>query len=757
MAGRPFITTWRTDHPGESEDDQILIPATGHKFQIDWEEVGNPDNSGSQLGFGETLLTFPHSGAYQVSIKGHLSRINFSNLNDHLKIVSIDQWGDISWSTMDRAFYGCNNLVYNALDTPDLSRVTSLYSMFRECFLLDGDLRGWEFHNVTNMGSMFNHAFVFNGDISDWDVSNVEDMSWMFNKAYEFNQPIGKWDVSSVTDMRWMFGTATSFNQPLEDWDVSSVWRMPLMFFEASAFNQPVESWDVSSVENMFYMFHDASSFNQSLGSWVFHKEVYTEEFLEGSNMSCKNYDKSIIGWNNNPLSPDSVRIDVRTLNYWLGENARDSLINIKGWRVGGRYKECNYLCDLPLPVILYEDHLSLCEGDSLILSAENPGFHYLWFKNGKKMHGEIHSSLVVTESGQYSLLYLDEEGCESEMSETIEVIMSDNRPVMTNAVDTVFHMENCHQSSKMVFEADILLCSGSPEKLGKNSRWQLDLFNNGTFEILSTEPRPDQSLRNPLIIEEILPLGTHRVRWELVDEFGNSTTTEHLIHIVGPNPPTPVCIHGITASINPVTGQTSLPAWMFDAGSFDPCSDTGDLIFSFSNDPAHTHHTWTCDDLNGLSQKTIEVDMWITNDHGHQSHCTTYLLLQDNHHSCHPSENTVENPIAMGLENELDTIRIDNPLGANRDYSPPLQMVPSRPNPFSEQTTIDFYLPQSSATQLNIFHSSGRLVATFSGDYAQGHHEIDIHRSDLSGGGMYFYRLQTTGFVQSGKMILME
>ena len=68
------------------------------------------------------------------------------------------------------------------------------------------------------------------GEISNWDVSKVTSMSSMFENATSFNQPINNWNVSSVTSMYHMFRRARSFNQPLNNWNVSRVTNMTSMF-----------------------------------------------------------------------------------------------------------------------------------------------------------------------------------------------------------------------------------------------------------------------------------------------------------------------------------------------------------------------------------------------------------------------------------------------------------------------------------------------------------------------------------------------
>ncbi|MDB4727431.1 BspA family leucine-rich repeat surface protein [Saprospiraceae bacterium] len=217
VTGQAFITTWQTDNTGTSNNDQITIPGIG-TYTIDWEEVGNAANNGTQAGNYSTTVTFPSAGTYKVSITGALTQISFASSGDKSKLLTIESWGDIAWSSMQFAFFGCNHLTYNAIDAPNLS-------------------------GVTNCSGMFYQATAFNGDISSWDVSNVTDMSFMFYQATAFNGDIGSWDVSSVTNMSFMFALATAFNGNI-GWgnNVSSVTDMSRMFFQATAFNQDIEN-----------------------------------------------------------------------------------------------------------------------------------------------------------------------------------------------------------------------------------------------------------------------------------------------------------------------------------------------------------------------------------------------------------------------------------------------------------------------------------------------------------------------------------
>ena len=62
---------------------------------------------------------------------------------------------------------------------------------------------------------MFLRATAFNQDLSQWDVSKVTSMGSMFSDAHVFNQDLSKWDVSAVRDMAFMFYGATAFRREL--------------------------------------------------------------------------------------------------------------------------------------------------------------------------------------------------------------------------------------------------------------------------------------------------------------------------------------------------------------------------------------------------------------------------------------------------------------------------------------------------------------------------------------------------------------
>ena len=317
---RPFITTWKTDNPGPSNDDQITIPtASGetYAYTVDWGD-GSSDSDVT----GDITHTYATAGTYTVSVSGVFPRIFFETAAaDKDKLLSIEQWGDNPWVSMRGAFYGCSNLRGQFSDSPDLTNVTNMQQMFLGARIFNSNIGDWDVSNVTNMRGLFQNAISFNQYIGDWDVSNVTNMSSLFFNTRVFNQDIGKWDVSSVTNMSSMFRATATFNQDLGDWDFSSVLSMPNMFNGALEFNQDIGSWNVDGVYNMSFMFFNAYSFNRNV----------------------ENYDALLNGWTSLSSLQSGVSFDGGGSQYCQGTAGRQKLIDDYGWVItdGGRSEDC--------------------------------------------------------------------------------------------------------------------------------------------------------------------------------------------------------------------------------------------------------------------------------------------------------------------------------------------------------------------------------------------------------------------------------
>ncbi|WP_422105432.1 BspA family leucine-rich repeat surface protein [Winogradskyella sp.] len=258
-----FVMTFETSGTFET----ITIPTTGegYNYSVNWGD-GTIETGLT----GDATHEYNYPAVYTVLITGDFPRIYFNNSGDKEKIRSVMEWGPSVWSSMESAFFGCSNLDVTAMDSPDLTNVTSMQKMFRGCTSLVGTtaFNDWNVTNVENMIQLFATASQFNINISNWNVSSVQFMTNMFDSALIFNQPIGNWNTGNVTHMGGMFSGAQAFNQDLNNWDVSSVEIMAALFANATNFNGDITSWNTNAATDMLSMFSGAQAFNRDISGW---------------------------------------------------------------------------------------------------------------------------------------------------------------------------------------------------------------------------------------------------------------------------------------------------------------------------------------------------------------------------------------------------------------------------------------------------------------------------------------------------------
>ncbi len=251
-----FVTTWDTSLDNDELDGGTTTVTLGLAGEvdatIDWgdgtvEAVTTPGPHEHDYGV---------DGTYTVLVTGSVTAYNsydngrgvYAYDGEQVKLISVDNWGQLGFTSMYAAFVGCKNLVSVPGTSDGIEAVTDMSAMFRHAPLFNQDIGGWDTSNVTDMRLMFSYADLFNQDIGGWDTSSVTDMGYMFNWAWSFNQDIGSWDTSSVTYMWRMFDFAQAFNQDIGGWDTSSVTDMGHMFQWAVAFNQDLSGWCVTLI-----------------------------------------------------------------------------------------------------------------------------------------------------------------------------------------------------------------------------------------------------------------------------------------------------------------------------------------------------------------------------------------------------------------------------------------------------------------------------------------------------------------------------
>ena len=242
-----FITRWNLANSG-SGPNQITFNATvatgGANFT--WESIPAGTSGSGTLAAGTSLRTIsgiPTGATIRLNIEPqNLQRFFINSGGDRQRIVDIEQWGAAPWTSMENAFFGCNNLNISATDIPILSGVSNMAQMFRSCAVLNGpsNIGQWNVSGISDMQGMFRSAFAFNQNVSNWNTANVVNMSAMFRTASAFNQNLGSWTLSNAVNMSAMLEGAgldcENYSNTLIGWAANN----PLIFnrtLDASSLN----------------------------------------------------------------------------------------------------------------------------------------------------------------------------------------------------------------------------------------------------------------------------------------------------------------------------------------------------------------------------------------------------------------------------------------------------------------------------------------------------------------------------------------
>jgi hypothetical protein len=94
---------------------------------------------------------------------------------------------------------------------------------------------------------------------------------------------------------------------------------------------------------------------------------------------------------------------------------------------------------------------------------------------------------------------------------------------------------------------------------------------------------------------------------------------------------------------------------------------------------------------------------------------------------------------------------------GENQELPATFFLSQNYPNPFNPSTIISYELPRVSNVTLRIFNALGQEVALLvNGQKEAGNYQTTWNASNIPS-GVYFYRLQAGGYVETKKMVFLR
>ncbi len=259
-----FKSTWKTDNAGISNDDQITLPLESggtYNFAVSWGD-GSFDRI-TTWNQAETTHTYSSAGTYEVQVNGTINGWRFNNGGDKLKILTVENWGDLLLGTfLGSYFYGCTNLVINATDELDVSAITNFNYGFYGCASMTAiNVGSWDVSSVTSFRAGFRNCTVLATlDVSSWDVGNVSNFIDIFQDCLNINNlDVSLWNVSSGTNFEYAFhGCKALVTLNVSAWNTSNATTFEYTFGDLGGMIVNVigaDNWDITSVTNMTNMF----------------------------------------------------------------------------------------------------------------------------------------------------------------------------------------------------------------------------------------------------------------------------------------------------------------------------------------------------------------------------------------------------------------------------------------------------------------------------------------------------------------------
>lgn len=296
---------------------------------------------------GNTTITFPSAGTYDIAITGNFARPYFRY---DQTLDSVKQWSNTPLTSLEESFQNCKGFRNLATNAPDLSTCTNMRKTFdfqsgenyknvgRSRYV--NSLNNWNTSNITNMSETFRSTGMNYANLGSWDTSNVTTMDRMFDNSQEFNNGgidnLNNWDVSKVTDFDGMFYNCDSLKQYIGGWQFGVPTTFDNMFSNNNSLDSSwgLANWNTANVTNINNIFNNTSYVD--ITSWNINNVTNFGAITPSPNLTISQYENLLVSWAaQTPQSNRSFNAGAsRIVPGSAGETAKNTLINTYNWTI---------------------------------------------------------------------------------------------------------------------------------------------------------------------------------------------------------------------------------------------------------------------------------------------------------------------------------------------------------------------------------------------------------------------------------------
>ncbi len=108
----------------------------------------------------------------------------------------------------------------------------------------------------------------------------------------------------------------------------------------------------------------------------------------------------------------------------------------------------------------------------------------------------------------------------------------------------------------------------------------------------------------------------------------------------------------------------------------------------------------------------------------------------------------------AYNQHNEVMGVQLSFGHSSSHDQA---ALYQNTPNPFTDATSIGFYLPSATRAVLTVRDVKGALIYKVEGNYTKGNNQVILKQEQLRASGVMYYTLETSDFTATKKLVLMN